>query len=150
MTSVTVPNNTAPTADRLGTDRPAIEKPAARLRAVLGLNAATSLAAGLVGTIAASWTADTLGLGSVAWTRIVSIGLIVFAVDVALVATRARASLRPAALAISMADIAWVVGTVAVLATADLTSTGTVLAVVMGIGVADFAALQLWFRSTLA
>jgi hypothetical protein len=49
-----------------------------------------------------------------------------------------------------MADLAWVIGTGVVLATMDLTTTGWILAVVMGVGVADFALLQLWFRSRLA
>lgn len=129
---------------------PRTERPAANLRAVLGLNAMTSLIAGVIGTVAASWVAEEFGIGSVAWTRIVSIGLIVFAVDVALVATRATRSLRPAALAVSMADITWVVGTVVVLATVDLTTTGWIAAVVMGVGVLDFALLQLWFRSRIA
>lgn len=147
MTSFTV---STPTERRTSTARPSAERPASRLRAVLGVNAATSLAAGLVGTVAADWVDETLGLGSVAWTRIVSIGLIIFAIDVALVAARARASLRPAALAVSVADIAWVVATVVVLASVDLTTTGWIVAAVMGAGVADFALLQLWFRSKLA
>ncbi|MPY95408.1 MAG: hypothetical protein GEV08_20840 [Acidimicrobiia bacterium] len=128
----------------------AMERPARNLRAVLAANAATSALAGVAGLVAAGWWADELGLPSVAVVRIVSAALVVFAVDVALVARRATGRLRPAALAISLVDLAWVVGTVAVLATVDLTTTGRLVAIVMGLGVLDFAALQLWFRSRLA
>lgn len=129
--------------------RPDTEAPAARLRAVLALNATTSLAAGAVAALAPRWVADTAGLGSTGWTRAVGVALVVFAVDVALVARYSRASLRAAALAISAVDIAWVVATVVVVAAADLNTAGVVLAAVMAIGVADFAALQLWFRRRL-
>lgn len=129
---------------------PVAEYPARNLRRVLSANATTSAVGGFAGLLAASWWSDTLGIPSVGWIQLVSIGLIVFAVDVGLVAARATASLRSAALAISVADLAWVIGTVVVLATVDLTTTGWVVAVVMGIGVADFALLQLWFRHRLS
>jgi hypothetical protein len=132
--------------------RPAVtdaERPARNLRRVLAANATTSGAAGIAGLVAASWWSDTLGIPSVGWIQLVSVGLVVFAIDVALVAARAKKALPSAALAISMADLAWVIGTGVVLATMDLTTTGWILAVVMGVGVADFALLQLWFRSRL-
>lgn len=125
---------------------PPTELPARRLRTVLGANATTSLAAGIAGLVATSWLVDELGLGSEGWTRLVSFGLVLFAVDVALAASRATRHLRAYALAISVADLAWVAATVVVLATVDLTTAGRVVATVMGIGVLDFALLQLWFR----
>ena len=126
------------------------EGPGRNLRRVLAVNATTSGVAGIAGLVAASWWSDTLGIPSVGWIQLIGAGLVVFAIEVALVAARATKALASAALAISMADLAWVIGTGVVLATVDLTTTGWILAVVMGIGVADFALLQLWFRSRLA
>ena len=127
-----------------------VELPARRLRAVLALNAATSFACGLLGLIAAPHWSDTLGIDSTAWIRVVSAGLVIFAIDVGIVAWRATTSLPTATLAISMADLAWVAATGAALATVTFTTTGWILAVVIGIGVLDFALAQLWCRSRLA
>lgn len=120
--------------------------PNSPLRAVLGVNAATSFLAGVAGLAGARRLVDELGLGSEGWTRLVSLGLVIFAIEVAIVAARATRRLRDATLAISIADLSWVAATVVVLATVDLTTTGRVVAIVMGVGVAEFALLQLWFR----
>lgn len=121
--------------------------PARRLRAVLGTNSATSALAGLVGLAGATFWSDKLGIDSPRAVRIVSAGLLLFALGVAAVALRARTTLRRHVAMISAADIAWVIGTVAVMASADLTTLGTAVAIVFGAGVAGFAALQLTFRS---
>ncbi|MDE0805729.1 MAG: hypothetical protein OSA99_20695, partial [Acidimicrobiales bacterium] len=94
--------------------------------------------------------AAALGVDSVGWIRLVSAGLVLIAVDVALVARRAQASLPTAALAISLADLVWVAATVVALATIRFTTIGWILAVVIGVGVLDFALAQLWFRRRLA
>lgn len=125
------------------------EQPARRLRFVLALNACTSFACGVAGLVAAPHWSDTLGIDSTGWIRIVSAGLVLFAVDVALVAARAKASLPAASLAISVGDLAWVTATGVALATTSFTTTGWILAVVIGVGVLDFALLQLWFRSRM-
>lgn len=122
-------------------------RPSDRLRTVLSLNAVTSGVGGILGLVAAGWWSKALGIDSAFWTRLVSAGLVLFAIDVALVASRARARLNLGALAVSVADVLWVAATVVVLALADLSTFGTVIAVMLGIGVADFAVLQLWFRS---
>lgn len=129
---------------------PTTASPERNLRRVLAVNATTSGVAGVAGLVAASWWAETLGIAGVGWIQLISAGLVVFAVDVAVVAARSTRRLATAALAVSLADLSWVAGTAIVLATVDLTTTGRVLAVAMGIGVADFAVLQLWFRSRLA
>ncbi len=126
------------------------EQPAQRLRAVLAVNATTSLACGVAGLVAAPYWSDTLGVDSTAWIRIVSAGLVIFAIDVAIVAARAKASLPAAGLAVSMGDLAWVAATVVALFVVDFTTTGWILALVIGVGVLDFALAQLWFRSRLA
>lgn len=129
---------------------PSTEQPARRLRAVLAVNATTSFACGVAGLVAAPYWSDTLGIDSTAWIRIVSAGLVLFAVDVALVAARAKAWLPGASLAISVGDLAWVAATGVALATVGFTTTGWILATVIGVGVLDFALLQLWFRRQLA
>lgn len=126
------------------------ERPARRLRAVLAANAATSFGFGLTGLAAAPHWSEALGIDSVGWIRLVSAGLVLIAVDVALVARRAQASLPTAALAISLADLVWVAATVVALATIRFTTIGWILAVVIGVGVLDFALAQLWFRRRLA
>ena len=121
---------------------------AARLRTVLSVNAATSFAAGVLGLLATDRLVEDLGLQSAGWTRLISAGLVLFAFDVALGA-RTR-HLAATALATSVLDLAWVAATVVVLAAVDLTGLGQLVAVVMGVAVLDFAALQLWFRSRRA
>lgn len=121
--------------------------PSDRLRTVLAANAFTSAVGGIAGFVAADWWSSKLGIDSTFWVRLVSAGLVLFAVDVALIATRARARLKLGALAVSIVDFSWVVGTVAVLALADLSTFGTIVAVALGVAVADFCVLQLWLRS---
>lgn len=57
---------------------------ASRLRTVLSLNAATSFAGGVLGLLATDRLVEELGLQSAGWTRLVSAGLVLFAIDVAL------------------------------------------------------------------
>lgn len=121
---------------------------ATRLRTVLAVNAATSFAAGVLGLLATDRLVEDLGLQSAGWTRLVSAGLVLFALDVALGA-RSR-HLATTALATSVLDLTWVAATLAVLAGVDLTGLGRLVAVVMGVAVLDFAGLQLRFRSRLA
>jgi hypothetical protein len=141
MTTITSPLATT-------TTRTEPSSAAHRLRTVLTVNAATSLVAGITGLAATDRLVDWLGLPSTGWTRVVSAGLVVFALDVALGA-RSRRHLALTALATSVADLAWVVATAVVVATVDLTGPGRVAAVALGVGVLDFAALQLWFRARL-
>ena len=121
-----------------------------RLRFTLGLNAATSAFAGLVGLLAASWTADLLGVEAVGVVRLVSLALVVFALDVALLERAGRRWLAPGALAVSVVDLAWVAATLVLVGRGVTDGAGTIVALVMGLGVLDFAVLQLWVRSRLA
>lgn len=139
MTTITSPLTTTTATDRTG---------AGRLRTVLTVNAVTSLASGIAGLVATDRLVDWLGLQSAGWTRLVSAGLVVFAIDVALGA-RSQHRLALTALLTSAADLAWVAATVVVLATVDLTGWGRAVAVGMGLVVLDFALLQLWFRRRL-
>jgi hypothetical protein len=152
MTSLSVTNSRATPDTTTGgaTGRHTADTPERRLRAVLSVNAVTSLTTGAVGLAAAGWWSDRLGIGSTAWTRIVSAGLIVFAIEVLLVARSRPRRLRTGAVAVSVADIAWVAATIAVIAAGALNGTGVALGTAVGLVVADFALLQLWFRSRMA
>lgn len=117
---------------------------------VLEVNAATSLAAGAVGLAAGRWSADRLGLDDTTWVRLVGAGLILFAVAVAAGSRLRGPSLARAARLISAADAAWVIGTVAVVASGVLSTSGVVIALVMGVGVLDLGLAQLWLAGHLA
>ncbi|MGI9616031.1 MAG: hypothetical protein ACR2QO_24170 [Acidimicrobiales bacterium] len=120
------------------------------LRLVLRANAFTSGLAGAVGLIGASYWSERLGIDNVAVTAIVSIGLLIFAADVVWASRASDDRLPNQALLVSIADIMWVVASAIVVGLGILTTFGTVAAIVIAVGVADFAALQLWFRSRLS
>jgi hypothetical protein len=120
-----------------------------RLRTVLGLNATSSLIGGLVALLAAGWTADTLGVDTTGWVRLIGAGLVVFALDVGLLARTSTATLRRWTPAVSAGDAAWVVATVVLLALGAFSGAGVVIAVALGLAVADFGLLQMRFRNAL-
>ncbi len=123
------------------------------LRLVLRANAATSLVAGLAASTATDWVVDRLGLdgdSATTWTRAIGIGLIVFAVGVAIVSRQEEHSLRTEAMAVSAVDFAWVVATVIVIGAAGLSGLRETIAILMGVGVLDFAILQLFFARRIA
>lgn len=118
--------------------------PARWLRRVLAANAATSALAGALALVAGRATADLLGTGAVTAVRAVGAGLLLFAVDVALLASGRlrRPTLANGALAVAGFDVAWVVGSIAVLLGAELSGAGRAVVAVQAVGVADFAVLQ--------
>ena len=63
---------------------PDVERPARRLRAVLGANATTSFLFGAAGLAAAPYWSETLGIDSSGWIQLVGAGLMLFAIVVAL------------------------------------------------------------------
>lgn len=137
MTTITAPRTTT-------TPTSAVQ----RLRTVLRVNAATSFAAGAVGLLATDAVVEELGLQSPGWTRLVSAGLVLFAIDVAL-GVRSSRHVATTALLTSVLDLAWVAATAVVLAAVDLTGIGRLVAVAMGLAVLDFAVLQLWYRNRM-
>ena len=120
-----------------------------RLRLVLAANAITSGVGGIAGFAAAGWWSTELGVDNVTLVRIVSAALVVFAVDVALAAARGSRILDRATLAISAADVVWVLASLVIVAAGWLSGFGTVVALVLAVGVADFAIAQLWLRRRL-
>ena len=121
-----------------------------RLRQVLRANAMSSGLFGLVGLAGADYWSDRLGLEPVALTAALAIGLLVFAADVWWIASQPVQRLRPLALAVSAADLAWVAASITVVAIGVLTPIGAVVAIVVAVLVADFALTQLWFHRRLA
>ena len=121
-----------------------------RLRLVLSANALTSFAGGAVGLVAAPWLSRELGFDHVALTRIISIGLMVFAVDVAVLARSRTEQVICWSAAVSAADFVWVAATIVVIASGTLTTAGVVVAILLGLGVLDFGILQLWLRGRAA
>lgn len=119
----------------------------ARLRLVLRTNAATSLLTGMIALLAGPWVSRELGIDHVAGTRALGAGLVAFALGVLAIARMDPRRLLPESLLVSVADAAWVLGTVVVVAGGVLTTAGDVVAIVVALAVADFCAAQLWFRA---
>lgn len=120
------------------------------LRRVLRANAASSGLFGLVGLVGAGYWSDRLGLGPVALTAAIAVGLVVFALDVWWIAGLPVARLRRWALTVSVADLAWVAASIVAVSVGALTTFGAVAALIVAVLVADFALTQLWFRHRLA
>ncbi|MGF1595950.1 MAG: hypothetical protein ACFCVK_03315 [Acidimicrobiales bacterium] len=120
------------------------------LRRVLRLNAASSLLFGVIGLAAAPTWSERSGLDSIAATTVVAAGLVVFAAATLWVAARPVDRLRPLAVVVSAADLAWVGTSVVMIALGSLTTAGAVVAGVVALGVADLAIAQLWFRERIA
>ena len=120
-----------------------------KLRTVLKFNAAFSAVGGLVAVLAGPWVSEVSGIDHVALTRLTGIGLIIFAIDVALVSRADQLRLLRDSLVVSLADFIWVVATVVVLATVELSTAGVVAALLLGLAVGDFGIAQLRFRSRL-
>ena len=135
-------------APRIRTGSVGRSSPEQLLRSVLLANASSSAVAGVAGLVAAERLTESMGLGNPTAMRVVSVALLIFAARVAWVATTSH-RLAADALTISICDIIWVVATVVVVAVADLTTFGLVVAAISAIGVADFAIAQLWLRRKL-
>jgi len=118
-----------------------------RLRLVLRLNAVTSFAGGAIAAIAGPWVSETLGIDHVLITRAVGVGLIAFAAFVVWTSLQDDDRLLAETRLISLGDASWVAATAVVLIAGLLTTWGIVVAVAVGLAVADFGAAQWWLRS---
>lgn len=133
-------------ADHSASGPSASGRAVARLRLVLRANAAFSLVGGVVALVAGSWLSRELGIDHVVLTRLLGVGLIAFAINVALIARAREPRLLTEALLVSIGDAAWVVATIAVVASGVLTSAGNVVAILVGLAVADFGIAQFVLR----
>ena len=118
------------------------------LAALLRVDAALCGATGLLAAAAPGAVADALGpdvpTAAVRW---VGVALVVWAVDAALLARGSRRVLRHTALAAGVANVAWEVATVVLVALGAFSVVGaglalTVAAVVGGLGVLQLRALR--------
>ncbi len=119
----------------------------ARLRLVLKANAIFSFTSGAVALVAGSWISRELGIDDVVLTRLLGGGLILFAGAVMVISRLDEPRLRAESALVSIADFTWVIGTVVVLLTGWLNTTGNLVLAVVGLAVADFGATQLWYRA---
>lgn len=119
-----------------------VRRSAQRLRNILRVNAATSLAAGLVMAIAPATVDRVLGTGHAGWVRAVGVGLVVFALDVAVEAGARASRLSRWTPVVIGADMAWVAASVATIAAGWYQPQGIALVAATAAMVATFAVLQ--------
>jgi hypothetical protein len=118
------------------------------LRNTLRLNAATSMSGGLVSAIAGGWTAKLLGTEYTGLVRLVGVGLMVFAADVAMVGGARISRLIRWAPVVCVADGLWVAATAGTIAAGWFSTSGAVLMAAVGVMVSGFGLKQLrtWLR----
>lgn len=105
------------------------------VRRWLRANATFSTLSGVAVAAAAPWLADQLGTDATALVRLVGVALVVYGVDLAVLATRSAPLVRRLTPAVVVADVVWVAVSAAALAAgAVATTVGTLL-------VADVAAI---------
>lgn len=126
---------------------PGHTRPEQLLRTTLRLNGAFSTITGLIGTLFTGRVAEFLGVEQTWLIRLTAVGLLGFAALTLTVSASARDRLLPASLAVSVSDLAWVVGTVAVLAAGWLSTAGAITMAAISVAVLDFGLLQMWARS---
>lgn len=116
-----------------------------RLRNLLRSNALFSTATGLVAVVAGGPAADVLGVDQVWVVRALGGSLVAFAGVVFAVSGARTSLLRPASLGVSIGDLGWVAGTLAVFALGWLSTSGVVAMgatglIVLGLGLAQLRA----------
>ena len=117
------------------------------MRTALGANALFSGATGAAALIAAGPLGRFFEVDDVV-VRVLGAALVAFAGALMIVRRITdRSVLRAWALAASIADIGWVVGTVIVVAAGAVSSGGAIALALIAIVVGDLAAAQLYYRS---
>lgn len=116
---------------------------AQRLRNTLRLNAATSLAGGLVLVVAPGPLNRLLGTGSPGWVRIVGAGLVLFALDVGALAGARIRRLTTMTPLVSTGDGAWTLASAATIAAGWYSTPGSVIAGAVAVMVGTFGVRQL-------
>jgi hypothetical protein len=115
---------------------------AQRLRNVLRTNAVTSLATGLALAVVPGPLDRLLGTGQTGAVRLVGVALVVFALDVLVVAGASAPRLVRWSPAVTVADVSWVVGSAAAIALGWFEPAGAVLVAAAAAMVASFAVAQ--------
>lgn len=116
----------------------------ARLRTLLRADAVLCGVTGLVAAAAAAPVADLLGPDvSTMAVRVVGIALVLYALDLALTSRAAERWQRPAVLGAGLGNVAWVLATVVLIALGAFSTTGAVVAGLVGLVVGELGVLQL-------
>lgn len=121
-----------------------------RLRNLLRVNAAFSTVTGLVAFVAGGPVADLVGVDQVWVVRALGAGLAGFAGAVFVVSGLRTSLLRPASLVVSIGDLGWVAGTVAVFALGWLSGSGVAVMAATGVVVLGLGLSQLRARAAAA
>lgn len=116
------------------------------LRLLLRVDAALCAATGLLAALAAGPLADLLGTSSTA-VRVVGVALVVWALDLALLARASARVVRRTAVAAGVGNLAWEVASIALVAAGAFSAVGAVVvllvaAVVGGLGLLQLRALR--------
>lgn len=98
---------------------------------------------GLVCLVAGGWTSTVLGTGQAGLVRLLGLGLVVFAFDVAAVAGARVSRLVRWAPVVSIADAVWVAATAVTVAAGWYSTAGVIVVVLVAAMVAGFGAAQL-------
>lgn len=116
----------------------------ARQRTLLRVDAAVCALLGLPAALAPAAVADLLGTdASTTLIRVVGIALVLYALDLAVVSRLADRWQRPVTLAAGVGSLAWTAATVAAVALGAFSTSVAVVALVVGVGVAELGVLQL-------
>ena len=116
----------------------------ARQRTLLRVDAAVCALLGLPAAVAPAAVADLLGTdASTTLVRVIGVALALYAVDLAVVSRLAARWQGPVVLAAGIGSLAWAAASVALVVAGAFSTTGAVLAVVVGTGVAELGVLQL-------
>jgi hypothetical protein len=116
----------------------------ARQRTLLRVDAVLCAALGLPAAIAPGSVADLLGTdASPTLVRVVGIALVLYALDLAVLSRLDARWQRPVVLAAGVGSLAWTIATVALVVAGAFSTTGAVLALVVGVLTAELGVLQL-------
>ena len=127
----------------------AVRRAESRLRTLLRLNSAFSTVTGAIGLVAAAPVADFLDVDQVWIVRALGAGLAAFAAIVFHVSRTPTAGLTRGSLVISVNDLGWVAGTIAVIAFGLLSTGGAIAMGLIGVVVLELGLFQMRARTRL-
>ena len=127
-----------------------VRRTAQPLRNMLRLNAATSLLGGLVAAALGGPLNAILDTSSTNWIRTIGFGLVIFAVDVVIVAGTSIQKLKRYTPLVSAADAVWVAASIATITLGWFSTTGAIVIGVVAAMVATFGIRQIILVRRLA
>jgi hypothetical protein len=151
--ATTTPATTTFTAEPLDRDGASVRvahQASRPLRSILRANAAFSLACGAVALIAADRLAEWIGADGGWIVRLVGVALVVYCPMLLATAASCPERLRTFGVVVSIADLVWVAGTIALLASGAVDPAGAWVLGITGLVVLVFGVEQLIARRPLA